>query len=61
LILIPYQNVNMLFTRLYVLNETVPGFEIVYDNGIPLSIQGITSQGITHVQIWRINYDELGG
>jgi len=61
LILVPYQNLNMLFTRLYVLNETVPGFEIVYDNGVPLSIQGITSQGITHVQIWRINYDKLGG
>ncbi len=60
-ILVPYQTRDMLFTRLYVLNETIPGFDIAYDNGLPFNIQGIVSQGQTHIQIWRINYTEMGG
>ena len=52
---------DMLFTKTYMLNMTVPGFKIAYDNGVPFDIQGISSQGLTHVQIWEMDYDEMGG
>jgi hypothetical protein len=52
---------DMLITELYVLNKTVPGFKIVYDNGVPFDMQGISSQSRTHIQIWEIDYDEMGG
>jgi len=52
---------DMLFTELYILNLTVPGFNIVYDNGVPFGMQGIASQSTTHVQIWEIDYNEMGG
>jgi asparagine N-glycosylation enzyme membrane subunit Stt3 len=59
-ILLPMQTKDMLFTKLYVLNQTVPGFEIAFDNGVDFNIQGMISQGQTHTQIWKINYDQLG-
>ncbi len=59
IIFVPYQTKDMLFTKLYVLNQTIPGFEKIYENGVPFDIQGILSQGQTHVQIWKINYTEI--
>lgn len=52
---------DMLFTQTYMLNMTVPGFNRVYDNGLPFDIQGISSQGRTQIQVWEIDYDEMGG
>lgn len=59
LVLIPKNASNNLFTQLYLLNATVPGFEIAYDNDKPLSIQGMASQSYTDIKIYSINYEEL--
>jgi asparagine N-glycosylation enzyme membrane subunit Stt3 len=48
-----------LFTYLYLLNMSVPGFSLAYDNERPLGIQGITSQSLTDIKIYNINYTEL--
>ncbi|MDD5053840.1 MAG: STT3 domain-containing protein [Candidatus Nanoarchaeia archaeon] len=49
-----------LFTYLYLLNMSVPGFEIAYDNERALTVQGMASQSLTDIKIYKINYDELG-
>ena len=48
-----------LFTYLYLLNMSIPGFKLAYDNARPLSIQGMVSQGLTDIKIYSINYTEL--
>jgi asparagine N-glycosylation enzyme membrane subunit Stt3 len=56
-IFIPDMAKNMLFTRLYIVNESMPEFELVHENGIPLSILSIGHGAITNLKIWKINYD----
>ncbi|MFA5333176.1 MAG: STT3 domain-containing protein [Candidatus Nanoarchaeia archaeon] len=48
-----------LFTYLYLLNMSVPGFKLAYDNERPLGIQGMVSQSLTDIKIYSINYTEL--
>jgi len=48
-----------LFTYLYLLNMSVPGFEIAYDNERPLTVQGMVNSGLTDIKIYKINYTEL--
>ena len=57
LIFMPNITQNMLFTKLYVTEEPVDGFTLVYDNGVPKDIQNLLS-GRTNVQIWEITYEE---
>ncbi|VVB75957.1 Oligosaccharyl transferase STT3 subunit [Candidatus Tiddalikarchaeum anstoanum] len=58
-VLIPQNASNNLFTQLYLLNATVPGFEIAYDNDRLLNIQGMVSQSLTDIKIYKINYTAL--
>jgi hypothetical protein len=55
---VPYKTRNILFTQLYLLNMTVPGFDRVYENSVPLTINSIHGQG-TNVQIYKYNYTAL--
>ncbi|MDD4354249.1 MAG: hypothetical protein PHN56_07395, partial [Candidatus Nanoarchaeia archaeon] len=48
-----------LFTYLYLLNMSVPGFKLAYDNERPLGVQGMVSQSLTDIKIYNINYTEL--
>ncbi len=59
LIFMPNITMDMLFTKLYVTEEKVPGFELVYDNGVTKDIQSLLGQR-TNIQIWKINYEEFG-
>lgn len=57
---IPSNLKNRLMTHLYLLNQTIPGFEIAYSTPAGLSMQGILSQGDpTDITIYRINYTEM--
>jgi asparagine N-glycosylation enzyme membrane subunit Stt3 len=58
-VLIPENASNNLFTYLYLLNMSVPGFHLAYDNSRPLGIQGMISQSLTDIKIYSINYTEL--
>ncbi|MCW1305088.1 MAG: hypothetical protein OH354_04930 [Candidatus Parvarchaeota archaeon] len=55
---IPYKARNMLFTHLYLLNQTIPGFKLAYETPTPLSMASIIGRG-TNVRIYEINYTEL--
>lgn len=57
-IFIPEMAKTMLFTRLYVVDEPMDEFTLVYDNGVPLSLLSINHMGITNLRIWEINYDK---
>jgi len=58
-IVIPKIGLNMITTRLLVYNESVPGFDLVYDNGVKMNAESVLSDSKTNVRIWKINYDEL--
>ncbi|MBN1923693.1 MAG: glycosyltransferase family 39 protein [Nanoarchaeota archaeon] len=58
-VLITQNASDNLFTYLYLLNVTVPGFELAYDNERELTVQGMLSQSITDIKIYKINYEEL--
>jgi hypothetical protein len=51
----------MLFTKLYITQTGVPGFNLVYDNGIPISMQSMASSGTTNIRIWEIDYTNITG
>jgi hypothetical protein len=55
---IPYKAKDILFTELYLLDKDVPGFDPVYENSVPLTINSIHGQG-TNVKIYKYNYTEL--
>ena len=55
---VPYKARNVLFTDLYLLNRTVPGFEKVYEDNVPLNINSIHGAG-TNIQIYKYNYTAL--
>lgn len=57
---IPNDTLNTLFAKLYLLGENVTGFKLVYSNGVPAnSLISVTSQVITNVNIYEINYTQL--
>jgi hypothetical protein len=58
---IPSNLRDRLMTKLYILNLTVPGFDMIYDdNTTPISISSIVSQyDPTDIKIYKINYEEL--
>ncbi len=59
-IYIPSKLSNRLFTQLYLLNKSIPGFHVVYSTPAGLNIQTITSQqDPTDITIYRINYTEM--
>jgi len=60
-IIIPEIGMNMITTRLLIFNESVPGFDLVYDNGVKMDAQSVLSDSKTNVRIWKINYDYLEG
>ena len=55
---VPYKAKNMLFTHLYLLNQTIPGFNLVYETPTPLDMASILGRG-TNVRIYEINYTAL--
>lgn len=60
LLFIPNKNMNTLFVKLYLLNETVPGFSLVFTDGLPVnSLLSIQNQVLTNVNVYKINYTEL--
>ncbi len=58
-ILITQNASDNLFTYLYLLNVSVPGFHLVYDNPRELSLQGMFNSFMTDIKIYEINYTEL--
>jgi hypothetical protein len=57
---VPKEMMNTLFAKLYLFGEQVPGFKLVYSNGIPPnSFLSIENQVITNVNVYEINYTEL--
>lgn len=54
---IPEKAKDMLFTRLYLLNEDIPDFKLVYENDVPLNIVSIMNGGRTNIRIYEINYE----
>lgn len=60
LVHIPVNLKDRLMTHLYLLNETIPGFEIEYTTGNPLTVVGMVSQGDpTDITIYKLNYTEI--
>lgn len=59
LIHVPKGARDMLMTRLYLLREKIPGFELVYETEVPLDLRSIFGMG-TNVRIYKINYTEFG-
>ena len=55
---VPYKAKDILFTELYLLDKEVPGFEQVYEDSVPLTINSIHGQG-TNIKIYKYNYTEL--
>ncbi len=47
---------DSLFTRLYLVNETIPHFKLVYDNGAPMCVTTILDKRIMGMRIWEIDY-----
>ncbi len=57
-LLFPIKMKDMLFTKLYLLNETIPGFKLVYDGPKPLDVYTILGHG-TNVKIYQLNWSEI--
>ena len=55
---IPYKTKDVLFTQLYVLGKTIPGYNLVYTAGSKLDLYTINGRG-TNVQIYKFNYSEI--
>lgn len=56
----PNDTLNTLFTKLYLLNESVPGFKLVFSDGLPVnSLLSINNQVLTNINVYEINYTEL--
>ncbi|MCW1293911.1 MAG: hypothetical protein OH316_01815 [Candidatus Parvarchaeota archaeon] len=57
---IPNKTLNTLFVKLYLLNETVPGFKLVFSDNLPVnSLLSIENQVLTNINVYQINYTEL--
>ncbi|MCL5009413.1 MAG: hypothetical protein M1433_00295 [Candidatus Parvarchaeota archaeon] len=60
LLFLPEKNINNLFVKLYLLNETVPGFTLVFSDGLPVnSLLSIDNQVLTNINIYKINYSDF--
>ncbi|MGC8516474.1 MAG: hypothetical protein ACP5MT_01080 [Candidatus Acidifodinimicrobium sp.] len=56
----PNQTLNTLFVKLYLLNETVPGFKLVFSDNLPVnSLLSIENQVLTNINVYQINYTQL--
>lgn len=57
---LPEKSLNMLFTKLYLLNETVPGFSLAFSDNLPVnSMLSIANQVLTNINVYSINYTAL--
>ncbi|MBD3312704.1 hypothetical protein GF352_04600 [archaeon] len=57
---IPSNLKNRFMTQLYLVNSSIPGFELVYNSPTPLKMEGILYQrDPTDIKIYRIDYDVL--
>lgn len=60
LLYMPNETLNTLFDKLYLLNETVPGFKLLYTDNLPVnSLLSIENQVLTDVNVYEINYTAL--
>ncbi len=60
LLYMPQKSLNTLFVKLYLLNETVPGFKLVFTDNLPAdSLLSIENQVLTNINIYQINYTAL--
>ena len=60
LLYMPNETLNTLFDKLYLLNESVPGFKLLYTDNLPVnSLLSINNQVLTNVNVYQINYTEL--
>ena len=60
ILFMPNETLNTLFDRLYLLNEKVPGFTLLYSDNLPVnSILSIDNQVLTNVNVYQINYTAL--
>ena len=56
----PNETLNTLFDKLYLLNETVPGFKLLYTDNLPVnSYLSINNQVLTNINVYQINYTQL--
>ncbi|MCL4399403.1 hypothetical protein M1293_02765 [Candidatus Parvarchaeota archaeon] len=56
----PQKSLDTLFVKLYLLNETVPGFKLVFSDGMPVnSLLSINNQVLPNINIYEINYSQL--
>ncbi len=56
----PNETLNTLFDKLYLLNESIPGFKLIYSDNMPVdSLLSIENQVLTNVNVYQINYTEL--
>ncbi len=60
ILFLPKKSLGMLFTKLYLLNETVPGFKLVFTDNMPVnSFLSIENQVLPNINIYKINYTYL--
>ncbi len=60
LLYMPNETLNTLFDKLYLLNESVPGFKLLYSDNLPVnSLLSIENQVLTNINVYKINYTEL--
>ncbi len=60
LLFMPAKSLNTLFTKLYLLNETVPGFTLAFTDNLPVdSLLSINNQVLTNINVYKINYTAL--
>ncbi len=55
---IPHKSKDILFTQLYLLDKEIPGFEKVYDNGLPLDLRTAMGSGPL-IRIYKYNFTAL--
>jgi hypothetical protein len=56
----PNETLNTLFDKLYLLNESVPGFKLLYTDNLPVnSYLSINNQVLTNINVYQINYTQL--
>jgi asparagine N-glycosylation enzyme membrane subunit Stt3 len=57
---LPQKSLGNLFAKLYLLNETVPGFSLIFSDGLPVdSLLSINNQVLTNINVYKINYTAL--
>ncbi len=56
----PNDTLDTLFTKLYLLNESIPGFKLVFTDNLPVnSLLSIENQVLTNINVYEINYTAL--